>query len=87
MTVTRAMAKELGPKNIRVNSLCPGMISTTFHDTFSKDEVRKNVAGDTPLGREGHPAEIADTVLYRASDASSFITGVNIDTNGGLFFS
>jgi len=87
MTFTRAMAKELGPQNIRVNSLCPGMISTTFHDTFSKDEVRKNVAGATPLRREGHPAEIADTVLYLASDASSFITGVNIDTNGGLFFS
>jgi 3-oxoacyl-[acyl-carrier protein] reductase len=87
MTFTRAMAKELGPQNIRVNALCPGMISTTFHDTFSKDEVRKNVANATPLRREGNPAEIADAVLYLASDASSFITGVNIDTNGGLFFS
>ena len=61
------------------------MISTTFHDTFSKDEVRKNVANATPLRREGHPAEIADTVLYLASNASSFITGVNIDTNGDSF--
>ena len=87
MTFTRAMAKELGPRNIRVNALCPGMISTTFHDTFSKDEVRKNVANSTPLRREGNPAEIADAVLYLASDASSFITGVNIDTNGGVFFS
>jgi 3-oxoacyl-[acyl-carrier protein] reductase len=87
MTFTRAMAKELGPQNIRVNALCPGMISTTFHDTFSKDEVRKNVANATPLRREGNPAEIADAVLYLASDASSFITGVKIDTNGGLFFS
>ena len=87
MTFTRAMAKELGPQNIRVNALCPGMISTTFHDTFSKDEVRKNVANATPLRREGNPAEIADAVLYLASDASSFITGVNIDTNGGFLFS
>jgi 3-oxoacyl-[acyl-carrier protein] reductase len=55
MTFTRAMAKELGPQNIRVNALCPGMISTTFHDTFSKDEVRKNVANATPLRREGNP--------------------------------
>src|SRR5690606_32953925 len=40
MTFTRSMAKELGPKGIRVNSLCPGVISTTFHDTFSQAEVR-----------------------------------------------
>jgi 3-oxoacyl-[acyl-carrier protein] reductase len=45
------------------------------------------VANATPLRREGNPAEIADTVLYLASGASSFVTGVNIDTNGGLFFS
>ena len=87
MTFTRAMAKELGPQNIRVNALCPGMISTTFHDTFTKDEVRKNVANATPLRREGNPGEIADAVLYLASDASSFITGVNIDTNGGRLLS
>lgn len=87
MTFTRAMAKELGPRNIRVNSLCPGMISTSFHDTFSKDEVRKNVAGATPLRREGAPSEVADTVAYLASDKASFLTGVNMDINGGLLFS
>ena len=52
MTFTRSMAKELGPKNIRVNSLCCGMISTLFHDTFSKPEGRQAVAGNTPLRRE-----------------------------------
>ena len=62
MTFTRSMAKELGPKGIRVNSLCAGMISTTFHDTFTKDEVRKNVANGTPLKRDGHPKEVATTV-------------------------
>jgi 3-oxoacyl-[acyl-carrier protein] reductase len=87
MTFTRAMAKELGPKNIRVNALCPGMISTTFHDTFTKDEVRGNVAAATPLRREGHPAEIGDIVAFLASAESSFLTGVNLDTNGGLLFS
>ena len=49
MTFTRSMAKELGPKGIRVNALCPGMISTTFHDNFTKSEVRSNVANATPL--------------------------------------
>ncbi|WP_160151797.1 SDR family NAD(P)-dependent oxidoreductase [Microbulbifer sp. ALW1] len=87
MTFTRAMAKELGPKNIRVNSLCPGMISTTFHDTFTKDAVREHVANATPLKREGKAPEVADAVAYLASDEASFITGTNIDINGGLFFS
>jgi len=87
MTFTRAMAKELGPKNIRVNALSPGMIATTFHDTFTKDEVRKHVANITPLKREGNASEVADLVAYLASDESSFITGTNLDINGGLAFS
>ncbi len=87
MTFTRAMAKELGPSNIRVNSLCPGMISTTFHDNFTKDAVRANVAAGTPLRREGTAAEVADAVAYLASSESSFLTGVNLDINGGLYFS
>lgn len=87
MTFTRAMAKELGPKGIRVNALCPGMISTTFHDTFTADAARQNVAGATPLRREGQAKEVADLVCYLASDDASFITGANIDINGGLLFS
>lgn len=87
MTFTRAMAKELGPQNIRVNALAPGMIATTFHDTFTKDEVRKHVANITPLKREGNAYEVADLVAYLASEESSFITGTNIDINGGLLFS
>lgn len=87
MTFSRAMAKELGPSGIRVNCVCPGMISTTFHDTFTKDEVRKNVAGATPLRREGNASEVADLVWYLASPQSSFVTGANVDINGGLFFS
>lgn len=86
-TFTRSMAKELGPKNIRVNAVCPGMIATSFHDRFTKDQVRANVAAGTPLRREGEAAEVADLVAYLASDESSFVTGTNIDINGGLFFS
>ena len=87
VTFTRAMAKELGPQNIRVNSVCPGMISTTFHDTFTKDAVRTNVAAATPLRREGAASEVADVVSYLACAESSFVTGVNLDVNGGLLFS
>ena len=87
MTFTRAMAKELGPNKIRVNCVCPGMINTSFHDTFTKPAVRQSVAAATPLRREGEAGEVADLVAYLASDASSFLTGASIDINGGVFFS
>jgi 3-oxoacyl-[acyl-carrier protein] reductase len=86
-TFTRGMAKELGPKGIRVNAIDPGMIATTFHDTFTKPEIRANVANSTPLRREGKATEVADLAAYLASDESSFITGTNIDINGGTWFS
>jgi 3-oxoacyl-[acyl-carrier protein] reductase len=87
MTFTRSLAKELGPKNIRVNSVCPGMIATTFHDTFTKNEVRTNVAAATPLRREGRAEEVANVIACLASSETSFVTGANIDINGGLLFS
>ncbi|PCJ96069.1 MAG: oxidoreductase [Flavobacteriaceae bacterium] len=87
MTFTRGLAKEVGPKNIRVNSLCPGMIATKFHDDFTKDEVRTKVEGMTPLRRQGSAEEIANTVACLASSETSFMTGANVDINGGLAFS
>ena len=87
VTMTRGLAKELGPKGIRVNALCPGMIATAFHDKFTPDAARENVANATPLKRQGRPEETADLVAYLASDDASFITGANLDINGGLAFS
>lgn len=87
MTFTRSLAKEFGPEGIRVNSICPGMIATKFHDDFTKNEVREKVANGTPLRREGQAKEVADLVGYLASEESSFLTGNNIDINGGLAFS
>ena len=86
LTMTRGMAKELGPK-IRVNALCPGMIDTDFHNIFTKPEVRKHVAGITPLKREGTSEDVANLAVYLASDQAAFITGACIDINGGLYFS
>lgn len=86
-TFTRAIAKELGPKGIRVNAVSPGLIGTKFHDDFTKDEIRVAVAGKTPVRREDRADEVADLVIYLASENSSFITGGNFDINGGLAFS
>ena len=87
MSFTRAMAKELGPRGIRVNALCCGMIATSFHDTFTKPEVRKNVAAATPLRREGTAAEAADAAVFLASSDAAFVNGACLDVNGGLAFS
>jgi 3-oxoacyl-[acyl-carrier protein] reductase len=86
LTMTRGLAKELSPR-IRVNAICPGMIDTDFHNIFTKDEARKNVAAATPLKREGTSDEVADLAAFLASDEASFITGANVDINGGTLFS
>src|SRR5882757_2196340 len=85
LTLTRGLAKELGPKGIRVNCVSPGMINTSFHDTFTKPEIRTNVAASTPLRREGKASEVGDLVLYLAGDASSFINGESVEINGGSY--
>ena len=86
MTFTRGLAKELGPRRIRVNALCAGMINTSFHDK-TPPEMRQRVAAMTPLGREGAAHEVAALVTYLASDAASYVNGACIDINGGLVFS
>lgn len=86
MTLTRGLAKELGP-DIRVNALCPGMIDTDFHNIHTKDEVRRNVEAAAPVKRQGLPVDIANLVLFLACDDSAFITGANVDINGGMLFS
>jgi 3-oxoacyl-[acyl-carrier protein] reductase len=86
LTFTRGLAKELAPRKIRVNCISPGMISTTFHDTFTKPEVRQKVAAMTPLAREGKAAEVAELVLFLASGRSAFINGESVEINGGTYF-
>ena len=86
MTLTRGLAKELGPK-VRVNSICPGMIDTDFHNLFTKPEVRAHVANVTPLKCEGTSQDVANLAVFLASDEAAFITGTNVDINGGTLFS
>ena len=86
MTMTRGLAKELGP-DIRVNALCPGMIDTDFHNIHTPDAGRRGFEANAPVKRQGHVDDAANLVLFLASDDSAFITGANIDINGGMLFS
>ncbi|MEN8833623.1 MAG: glucose 1-dehydrogenase [Pacificibacter sp.] len=86
MTMTRGLAKELGPK-VRVNALCPGMIDTDFHNIHTPDAGRRGFEAAAPLKRQGHTDDAANLVLFLACDDSAFITGTNIDLNGGMLFS
>ncbi len=87
MVFTRSMAKELGPQGIRVNAVAPGTIATSFHDRFNTPENRERMKGIYPLRREGDAGDVADLIAFLACDDSDYITGTNIDINGGVFFS
>lgn len=84
IAMTYSLARKLAEKNIRVNCVAPGPIDTDMFNSFSK--VKKNSAvASIPLGRVGHPDEVADVVLFLISQKSSFVTGATVDANGGLF--
>lgn len=83
VTYTRGLAKELGPLGIRVNGVAPGLIATRFHVQFNTPEGRKAVVEQTPLRREGTAEDVANLVLFLASDQASFITGETVQINGG----
>jgi 3-oxoacyl-[acyl-carrier protein] reductase len=83
-TFTKALAREVGPEGIRVNGVAPGLIATRFHDTHTPPESRKASVSQTPLQREGTPADVAGAVLYLASDRAAFLAGETIEVNGGM---
>jgi len=83
LVFTRALAKELGPAGVRVNSVAPGLIGTQFHDQFSTAEGRLATVNRTPLAREGTPDDVASAVIFLASERASFLTGEVIEVNGG----
>lgn len=83
VTYTRALAKELGPLGIRVNGVAPGLIDTRFHVQFNTPEGRRSAVEGTPLRREGTAEDVANLVLFLASDKAAFITGETVQINGG----
>src|SRR6185295_3275384 len=84
--VTRSLAKELGPRNIRVNAVNPGMVETEGVHAAGLDQsdFRKQVEAKTPLGRIGQPRDVAPTVVFLASEDSGWITGESLVIAGGL---
>jgi 3-oxoacyl-[acyl-carrier protein] reductase len=84
--VTQSLAKELGPRKIRVNSISPGMIETDgLHAAgFAEGDFRKMVEAQTPLGRIGQPQEIATVATFLASEDSGWITGEIFHVAGGF---
>lgn len=81
--LTKALAKEVGPSGITVNSISPGVINTDMMSGFSQDDVDA-LCEETPLCRVGEAAEVADAVAFLVSDNARFITGQNISVNGGF---
>ena len=81
--LTRSLAQELAPTNIRVNCVAPGVIDTDMVQVLG-EETLAALAGDTPVGRLGRPEDIAEIVSFLASDAASFITGQVITSDGGF---
>jgi 3-oxoacyl-[acyl-carrier protein] reductase len=81
---TRTLARELAPF-VRANAIMPGVVETRHHEVFSTPEKMADYRRQTPLGRNSTADEIAQAVLFLASDASSFMTGGLIDLNGGRF--
>jgi NAD(P)-dependent dehydrogenase (short-subunit alcohol dehydrogenase family) len=84
ISMTKAFAKELAPKNIRVNALLPGLTETHFAEALIKNEsIYKTAIQQIPLGRHAQPSEMAGAVLYLVSDAASYTTGACIVCDGG----
>lgn len=83
--MTKAFAKECGPLNIRVNALLPGLTDTKFASALTSNETVLNMVLEAiPLGRMADPDEMAGTVLYLVSDASSYTTGACVLVDGGM---
>jgi len=82
--LAKAMARELGPEGIRVNSIAPGLIDTDITDGKLTEEMKAEILKGIPLNRLGEAEDVARACLFLASDLSSYITGAVIDVNGGM---
>lgn len=86
LSLTRAWAKELADKRIRVNCVSPGVINTDFHARHSKpDQLMPQVAREVPARKAGEAADVARAVVFLAGESGGFIAGESIEINGGMY--
>ena len=82
--MTQSMAHELGPNGINVNCVCPGAVDTARLDDLGRGDRWKEMAVDTPIGRNGTPEEVGEFIVYLCTEAASWIHGQSINLNGGV---
>ncbi|HGM5490191.1 TPA: SDR family NAD(P)-dependent oxidoreductase [Serratia fonticola] len=82
--LAKAMARELGPDNVRVNCITPGLIQTDITAGKLSDEMKVNILAGIPLNRLGDAVDIARAALFLGSDLSAYSTGITLDVNGGM---
>ena len=81
--LTKAMARELAPDNVRSNAICPGLIATDITKGMMSEEMHAQILAGIPMGRVGEASDVAGCALFLASDLSAYCTGTEIDVNGG----
>jgi len=81
--LTKAMARELAPNNVRVNAICPGFIATDITGGKLTPEMMDTILAGIPMGRAGESSDVAGCCLFLASDLSAYCTGTEVDVNGG----
>jgi NAD(P)-dependent dehydrogenase (short-subunit alcohol dehydrogenase family) len=81
--LTKAMARELAPDNVRVNAICPGFIATDITAGRLTPEMNRAILDGIPMGRAGEASDVAGCALFLASDLSAYCTGTEVDVNGG----
>jgi len=87
ISLTKSLSRLLSPFGIRVNSISPGFIRTEMFSQILKKQKQKEINSKILLSRPGEPSEVAQTAVFLASDASSYITGQTINVNGGIYLS
>jgi len=83
--LTRHLARELGPRRIRVNAVCPGLIMTDMVTRSTSRDRIEELAAQVPVGRAGTPQDIAGVIAFLASEDAGYINGASLDANGGIF--
>ena len=85
LTFTKALAKELAPRGVRVNAVAPGVIATPFHERYSPGEIFQRFIPNIPMGRAGTSADVAEVIVFLASPAARYLAGETIEVNGGMW--